>query len=148
MLNPRSFQVTIGLVVDYYGENIDTVARSIVEDPEFEDHREMILPLAQRIVELIVRVEELEAQYAPAEMTTSHVAVLLNVSRPFVCKLIDEGKLPARRVGKHRRVSRSDFEAYRKVWDAERDAAMDELAAVGQEIDLSAAEDSTYEGRG
>src|SRR5690242_3474525 len=38
------------------------------------------------------------------ELSTEEAARILNVSRPFVSKLVDESKLPARKVGRHRRI--------------------------------------------
>lgn len=48
------------------------------------------------------------------EMTTQQVANLLGVSRPFVVKLIDEGRLPGHKVGTHRRVYTRDTHAYKQ----------------------------------
>ncbi|MBF4548554.1 helix-turn-helix domain-containing protein [Corynebacterium afermentans subsp. lipophilum] len=48
------------------------------------------------------------------EMTTQQVANLLGVSRPFVVKLIDDGKLPGHKVGTHRRVYTRDALAFKE----------------------------------
>lgn len=54
------------------------------------------------------------------EITTQEAAAALRVSRPTIIKAIDEGRLPARKVGKHRRVRIYDFNAFARAEQAAR----------------------------
>ena len=71
-----------------------------------------------------------------AEVSTLQAADILNVSRPYVIKLLDEGAMPHRMVGTHRRIRLADVMAYKAAKDADSDAAMDELVAIEQELKL------------
>jgi len=76
----------------------------------------------------------------PAEMTTTEAATFLDVSRPFVIKLIDRGELPCRMVGKHRRIPRPALEEYReKMFRQAREAAR-EITQISQTLGLYEAE--------
>lgn len=67
-------------------------------------------------------------------LTTQAAAERLNVSRQYVVRLADRGELPAVKVGSHRRLRASDVEAYRTKRDTERDAALDRLTEMSEEM--------------
>jgi excisionase family DNA binding protein len=70
------------------------------------------------------------------EFSTVEAAHFLNVSRPFVIKEIEAGRLPHRMVGTHRRVAFEDLIAYARKMRENQEAALERLAENARELGL------------
>jgi excisionase family DNA binding protein len=71
-----------------------------------------------------------------AELTTQEAAEFLNVSRPYLIKLLESGEIQFRLVGTHRRVRFRDLREYKSRDDLARRHAADELTQQTQELGL------------
>ena len=71
-----------------------------------------------------------------AELTTQQAAEFLNVSRPYLIKLLETRQIPFRLVGTHRRVRFRDVSEYKSRDDLARRRAADELTELTQELGL------------
>jgi excisionase family DNA binding protein len=70
------------------------------------------------------------------DVTTQEAAMFLNVSRPYLVRLLDEGKIPFHKVGTHRRIRFEDVVAYKEARRQSSRKALQELVDQAQELDL------------
>lgn len=73
---------------------------------------------------------------ARQELSTVEAANYLNVSRPFLIRELEAGRLAYRMVGTHRRVAFEDLREYEAKMRASQQAALDRLAADRDELGL------------
>ena len=79
--------------------------------------------LVERIIGAVARGQTVTVGTVPAEMTTSSAAALLGISRPTLMRMIQEGSIPAHRVGSHHRLRSQDvFATLRSRREREREA--------------------------
>ena len=100
---------------------------------------DLVLPagavkLLQTILTEIARGNAVTAIPVQAQLTTQEAADLLNVSRPHLIGLLDKCEIPHHKIGAHRRVALNDVLEYKLKVDARREAALAELAELGQEL--------------
>jgi excisionase family DNA binding protein len=71
-----------------------------------------------------------------SELRTQDVAEQLNVARPTLIRLLDEGKIEFHKVGTHLRVPLKSALAYKRQIATKRKASLAELAVCDQELDI------------
>lgn len=76
-------------------------------------------------------------------LSSQEAADLLNVSRPYLYTLLDQGHVPYMRVGTHRRIQFEDLIKYKQQRDGQRRQALSELTAFSQELGFYATESLT-----
>lgn len=70
------------------------------------------------------------------ELTTQDAANVLNVSRPFLIKLIESGELRCRLVGTHRRIEFEELRRYDERRRRTSEEALQKLADSSGDLDL------------
>jgi excisionase family DNA binding protein len=92
--------------------------------------------LVDVIHEVMVKGNQVRVMSVDAQLTTQQAADLLNISRPFLIKLLEKGELEHTMVGTHRRIRLEDLIVYRDQRDAERRRLLGEITSESQELGL------------
>ncbi len=105
------------------------------------DGEEIELPLSvfqvlRQIIYHMMRGRAISIVPINKELTTQEAADILNVSRPYFVKLLEEGKLPFTVVGTHRRVRFKALMEYKLRYEAEQDRNLDKLTQLSEELGL------------
>ncbi|MEU6186152.1 helix-turn-helix domain-containing protein [Nocardia sp. NPDC047038] len=130
----RAFQARVeqarGVASDDAEETITVGLRSgdSVEMPA------QLTALISQILDFISRGCTVTVGSVPNEVTTTVAAKMLSISRPTLMKLVNEGTLPAHKVGSHTRLFSRDVLAHRESQRAAQRQAFDDLRALEDEL--------------
>ena len=108
-------------------------------DAEGRERQTFVLPVAavRLLTEALMHLgagRSITIMPSELELTTQQAADMLNVSRPYLVRLLDEGKMQFHMAGTHRRIRLSELSAYRRDRDDRSRQALEELAAEAQEM--------------
>lgn len=98
--------------------------------------RSAVAALAQ-VLGSFARGEGVSILPAHRELTTQQAADALNVSRPFLIGLLNEGRIQYRKVGNRRRVDAASLAQYLEQDDAQRQSVADALAGEAHSLGMS-----------
>lgn len=95
---------------------------------------ESVFLLLERVVEVLGRGDALTVVPVGKELTTQQAANILNVSRQYLVRLLNDGRIPYSKTGAHRRVRIEDVLAYKRQRDRDRMASLDDLSQLSQDL--------------
>lgn len=95
---------------------------------------ESVFYVLERVAEVLARGDSITVVPVGREVTTQQAADLLNVSRQYLVRLLDEGRIPFRKTGKHRRLRIEDVLTFKEKRDKDRRAGLRELSQMTQEF--------------
>lgn len=95
-----------------------------------------LFQLLKRVVSHLSRGQAVTIIPINKEVTTQEAADILNVSRPYLVKMLEEEKLPYVTVGAHRRIPLQPLLEYKKRRDEERLEAIREMAQLSQDLGM------------
>lgn len=123
----------------FLATRLETQQIQIFDDKNQAHRVELPTSALRLLVDILAELAEGNAvKVVPvhAELTTQEAADMLNVSRPHLVKLLEEGALPFHRAGKHRRVRFADLMQFKAQRDQASEDAMAALAKQAQELGM------------
>jgi excisionase family DNA binding protein len=129
-------------------ESYDALAASLEQlrsdnpEIEIEETEEKIripksaLKLLARILKEISLGNPISIVPIATELTTQAAAEFIGCSRPHIVKLLEEGKIPFTKVGKHRRIKYEDVALYKKKMKLKQRAKIQKLMELDEESGL------------
>jgi excisionase family DNA binding protein len=120
------------ILITHEGEGI-----IVLDDAKNQQSLVLAPALSKLLRDILAHIEKGEGvTFIPnsKQLTTQQAADILNVSRPFLIKLLNEGTIPFTTTGRHRRVEARQVFAYKRARDAARGQRLDTLIGMDQDL--------------
>jgi excisionase family DNA binding protein len=95
---------------------------------------ESVYEVLRQVVHAMALGQAISIASQEQEMTTQQAADILNVSRPYLIKLLEQGEIPCIKVGTHRRIRHQDLISYKQQRDTKRSNLLDDLIQESQDM--------------
>jgi excisionase family DNA binding protein len=93
-----------------------------------------VFALLRTVVDILAAGDAVTIVPVGRELTTQRAADILNVSRQYLVRLLDDGRIPYTRTGSHRRVKIEDVLAFKEQRDRERIERLDDLTRLHEDL--------------
>lgn len=127
---------TIARVEDFLRRQHGASARLVGPNNETIELPESAYLLLKAVIFQLARDNAVSIVPVHKQLTTQQAADLLNISRPYLIRLLEQGAIRYERVGSHRRLKFGDVMAYRRRRAQAEETALDELLESGEELGL------------
>ena len=99
-------------------ENVNRVPKLMSPNGEEIELPESLSQVLRQLVYYLAQGRAVTIVPLNRELTTQEAADILNVSRPYLIKLLEQGEIPFAKTGTHRRIRVDDLMEYKKRRDA------------------------------
>lgn len=117
-------------------ENVNRIPKLIGPHGEEIELPGSVFQILRQVVYYMMQGRAISIVPLSKELTTQEAADILNVSRPYLVKLLEQGDIPFIKVGTHRRIRISDLMDYKRQRDASRRKGLVELTQMSQDLGL------------
>ncbi|REA61711.1 excisionase [Dyadobacter luteus] len=114
----------------------DTVHIRIEENSEIFTIPRRALKFLSQILSSMAEGKTISLIPSESELSTQQAADMLNVSRPYVVKLLETGVIPFKKVGTHRRIPLEALLAYETEQKQVRNTNLEFLAKQAQDLNM------------
>lgn len=114
----------------------DSIKIKIQESGEFITVPRKALELLSLILSNMAEGKAISLIPSDSEVSTQQAADMLNVSRPHIVKLLEQGTIPFKKVGSHRRILLEELLKYELEQKQQRKENLQFLAEQAQDLNL------------